>query len=82
MQRFKGLRTSPANNEGQPSKPAEGALFPGGGLPAPESPRRRRSIQLVAVLALLVSVVYLTWRACFTLGGNLWVPLPLWVLEL
>jgi cellulose synthase/poly-beta-1,6-N-acetylglucosamine synthase-like glycosyltransferase len=30
----------------------------------------------------VVSVVYLTWRVCFTLGGNLWVSLPLWVLEL
>jgi cellulose synthase (UDP-forming) len=81
VQRRNGLRTSPANHAQLPV-PAEGALFPGGGLPPPETPRRRRSIQLVAVLALVVSVIYLTWRACFTLGGNLWVSLPLWMLEL
>jgi cellulose synthase (UDP-forming) len=34
------------------------------------------------VLALVVSVVYLAWRVGFTLGGNLWVSLPLWLLEL
>jgi cellulose synthase (UDP-forming) len=76
-----GLRASP-NNDGQLPKLAADALFPGGGLPAPETPFRRGSIQLVAVLALVVSVVYLTWRACFTLGGNLWISLPLWILEL
>jgi cellulose synthase (UDP-forming) len=79
--RRNGLRVRPTS-EGQPPKVAENALFPGGGLPAPETPFRRRSIQLVAVLALVVSVVYLTWRVCFTLGGNLWISLPLWVLEL
>jgi hypothetical protein len=53
-----GLRARPTN-DGQMPKPAEDALFPGGGLPAPETLKRRRSIQLVAVLALVVNVVYL-----------------------
>jgi len=69
-------------SDGQMPEPAEDSLFPGGGLPAPETLERRRSIQLVAVLALVVSVVYLTWRVCFTLGGDLWISLPLWILEL
>ena len=35
-----------------------------------------------AVLALAVSVVYLTWRAGYTLGTDLWISIPLWLLEL
>ena len=72
---------TPTNDEQSP-KLAVDALFPGGGLPAPETLARRSSIQVVAVLALVVSVVYLTWRVCFTLGGGLWISLPLWILEL
>jgi len=33
-------------------------------------------------VALLVSVVYLTWRAGFTLGTDLWISIPLWLLEI
>ncbi|HVC67349.1 MAG TPA: glycosyltransferase [Acidimicrobiales bacterium] len=33
-------------------------------------------------MALLVSVVYLTWRAGFTLGTDLWISIPLWLLEI
>jgi cellulose synthase (UDP-forming) len=81
VRRRHGLLARPTNDVQMPER-AEHALFPGGGLPAPETLKRRRSIQLVAVLALVVSVVYLTWRVCFTLGGDLWISLPLWVLEL
>jgi cellulose synthase (UDP-forming) len=79
MTRRNGFDVRPANDQ---PKPTEDTLFPGGGLPAPETLTRRRSIQSVALLSLLASVVYLTWRACFTLGGNLWISLPLWALEL
>jgi cellulose synthase (UDP-forming) len=70
----------PADEGGQVAEPPD-TLFPGGGLPAPETLLRRRSIQLVAVIALIASAVYLTWRLTFTLGGNLWVSIPLWILE-
>ncbi|UTI63852.1 glycosyltransferase [Paraconexibacter antarcticus] len=69
-----------------PRPPADGRepldLFPGGGLPPVESAARRRAIQAAACLALAVSVAYLVWRAGFTLGGDLWVAIPLWLLEL
>ncbi|HEX3392037.1 MAG TPA: glycosyltransferase [Solirubrobacteraceae bacterium] len=29
-----------------------------------------------------MSAVYLTWRVAFTLGGSLWISIPLWILEL
>lgn len=50
-------------------------------MPAPETLLRRRSIQFVALLALLASAIYLTWRVGFTLGGDLWISIPLWILE-
>lgn len=78
-------RTSPNSgpaNESHLSEPAQEPLFPGGGLPAPETPSRRRSIQLLAVIALLASAVYLTWRVGFTQGGSLWISISLWILEL
>jgi cellulose synthase (UDP-forming) len=80
MLRRRRLRAT-ASEEELLGAPRE-ALFPGGGLPAPETLMRRSSIQLVAVVALVVGVLYLTWRVGFTLGGNLWISLPLWVLEL
>ncbi len=61
--------------------PRAAGLFPGGGLPAPETRARRRSIQLVAVVSLIVSLVYLGWRVGFTLGASLWISIPLWLLE-
>ncbi len=33
-------------------------------------------------MALFASAIYLTWRVGFTLGGNLWISIPLWILEL
>jgi cellulose synthase (UDP-forming) len=69
------------DNQDRP-QPVDEGLFPGGGLPAPETVARRRSIQLVASAALLASAVYLTWRLAFTLGGSLWLSIPLWILEL
>ena len=57
--------------------------FSGGeaALPPPESRARRRTIHVAATLALVVSAGYLTWRIGFTLG-NLWLAIPLWLLEL
>jgi cellulose synthase/poly-beta-1,6-N-acetylglucosamine synthase-like glycosyltransferase len=46
-----------------------------------ESTVRRRSIQFVAVFTLAVSVAYLVWRVAFTLGGDYWLAIPLWLLE-
>ncbi len=80
MPEIRRLQAEP-DNQDRP-QPVEEGLFPGGGLPAPETPARRRSIQLAASAALLASVVYLTWRLAFTLGGSLWLSIPLWILEL
>ncbi len=63
-------------------EPSEDWLFAGGALPEPETAVRRRSIHLVAILALLASAVYLGWRVGFTLGGSLWISIPLWILEI
>lgn len=52
------------------------------GLPAAETPRRRRTVQGVALLALAVSVAYLLWRATSSLvGTDLWLSVPLLLLE-
>ena len=69
------------SNKGTISTPGSPG-FPGGEMPTPESPSRRIVVRSSAILALTVSVVYLTWRAGFTLGTDLWISLPLWVLEL
>lgn len=51
-------------------------------LPAPESARRTRIIRAGAVLALLVSLVYLGWRILFTVDLAVWwVSVPLLVFE-
>jgi cellulose synthase (UDP-forming) len=52
------------------------------GLPAVESLIRQRVIHVVAISSLLVTLAYLTWRVGFTLGGDLWISIPLWLLEL
>lgn len=59
------------------------SVFTGGdaALPAPESAARLRTIHVATVIALTVSVAYLTWRVGFTLGTP-WLAIPLWILEL
>ena len=54
----------------------------GPGLPPPETRSRRRVVQGSALLALAVSAAYLAWRVGFTLGHDLWIAIPLWLLEL
>jgi cellulose synthase/poly-beta-1,6-N-acetylglucosamine synthase-like glycosyltransferase len=51
-------------------------------LPPPESASRKRVIHLAACVALTASVAYLIWRVGFTLGSDLWISIPLWLLEL
>ena len=56
--------------------------FPQAALPAPESLRRRRNTQAVAVAALLVTLAYLTWRTLYTVNlGQWWISIPLLLLE-
>ena len=56
--------------------------IPGRGLPAPESAVRQWAIRSIAVLALTVTVVYLVWRAGWTLALDVWwVSVPLLVFE-
>jgi cellulose synthase (UDP-forming) len=47
-----------------------------------ESVSRQRVIHVVAVSTLLVTLAYLTWRVGFTLGSDLWISIPMWLLEL
>ena len=57
--------------------------LPGSGLPAPESRTRRWAIRGIAVTALLVTVVYLVWRATSTLDASSpWLSIALLVLEI
>jgi cellulose synthase (UDP-forming) len=57
-------------------------VLPGGALPPPESARRRWLLRGVALLALAVTVVYLTWRATATLNpAAWWVSAPMLLLE-
>ena len=42
---------------------------------------RKRTIHVVAIVALAASIAYLSWRVGFTLG-SLWLAIPLWLLEL
>lgn len=54
-----------------------------GDKPPPiESRARLRVVRLVAVVALLSSSAYLTWRLAFTIGSAWWIAIPLWLLEL
>jgi cellulose synthase/poly-beta-1,6-N-acetylglucosamine synthase-like glycosyltransferase len=75
-------REEKALADGQVRESPEDGLFAGSALPEPETVVRRRLIHVVAILALLVSFGYLGWRVGFTLGGSLWVSIPLWILEL
>lgn len=56
--------------------------IPGRDLPAPESRQRTLAIRGLALLSLVVTVIYLTWRAAFTLALDVWwVSIPLFVME-
>ena len=58
-------------------------VFPGGGLPVPESVWRKALIRCVAISAIAVSLAYLTWRALFTLpAASWWVSFPFFALEI
>lgn len=63
------------------ASPDEGILG-GGELPAPESQARLTLIHTTATLAIVVTAAYLAWRVGFTVRGNLWIAIPLWLLEL
>jgi cellulose synthase/poly-beta-1,6-N-acetylglucosamine synthase-like glycosyltransferase len=76
------LREEGSISEGQSTEYPEQDMFAGSALPGAETAARRRLIHLVATMALLASVVYLGWRVGFTLGGSLWIAIPLWILEL
>lgn len=57
--------------------------FPRTAVPEPETARRRRLTQTVAVVALLVTLAYLGWRLLDTLNlAEWWISVPLLVLEL
>ncbi|MEX2184156.1 MAG: glycosyltransferase [Chloroflexota bacterium] len=56
---------------------------PGRDLPLPETLTRRLAIRSIALLALAVAAVYLTWRVGWTLALDVWwVSIPLLVLEI
>lgn len=54
----------------------------GGDLPARESRGRKSAVHIAALFALAASCAYLSWRVGFTLGRDLWISIPLWLLEL
>jgi cellulose synthase (UDP-forming) len=55
----------------------------GGHLPPPDAPARLRLIRSVAVLALVVTAVYLTWRAVATVNVDAWyLSIPMLAFEL
>ena len=52
------------------------------GVPAPEPPGRRHAIQAMALLAIVVTLGWIGWRALSTLdGAALWLGVPLLLLE-
>ena len=56
--------------------------FEGGGLPAPESGRRKFWIRSVALLAIAVSLAYLSWRTLYTVDlAAWWISIPFLLLE-
>ena len=60
-----------------------GERLPGQDLPAPEDPRHRLFVRSVAVLALAVTTIYLSWRTIATVDlGVWWVSVPLLALEI
>ncbi len=57
-------------------------VMPGRGLPIPESRARRYSIRAVALLAVVATAAYLTWRLTSTIALDVWwIAIPLFVLE-
>jgi len=69
-----------------PTAPSIGWLrptVPGRDLPLPESRTRTLAIRSIALTALAVALVYLTWRVGWTLALDVWwVSIPLLVLEI
>jgi cellulose synthase (UDP-forming) len=56
--------------------------LPGRDLPAPESTLRRTAIRAIAVVALIVTALYLGWRTVATVELSVWwISIPLLVLE-
>jgi len=56
--------------------------FPRAALPEPETLRRRRVTQTLAVAALLITLAYLIWRTLYTVNlDDWWISLPLLLLE-
>ena len=59
------------------------STLPGRDLPLPETRRRRWAIRSLALLALAVTTIYLTWRVVATLDlGVWWLAIPLVLLEI
>lgn len=59
------------------------SAFPEQLMPEPASKWRRRSLQTMAVVAIVVSTLWLLWRLTCTLeGATLVLAVPLWLLEL
>ena len=56
--------------------------MPGSGIPIPETRRRVWSIRAIAIVALVVTIAYLVWRAGWTIALDVWwVSIPLYVME-
>ena len=66
----------------QHQAPQYQAPFDRAQLPSAEPAHQRRLIHLMALVALAASLGYLSWRLAFTLGPDLWLAIPLWLLEL
>jgi cellulose synthase/poly-beta-1,6-N-acetylglucosamine synthase-like glycosyltransferase len=57
--------------------------MPGRDMPASEARSRVWAIRTIAVIALVVTVAYLLWRATATLALNVWwVSIPLYIMEI
>ncbi len=57
--------------------------MPGRDMPAPEARSRVWAIRTIALMALVVTVAYLLWRASSTLALNVWwVSIPLYLMEI
>lgn len=56
---------------------------PAGDLPAPESGRTKAIIRGVAIGSITLTLVYLAWRAAFTIDlGVAWLAIPFFIMEL
>ena len=72
---------NPVQDADSPGK-AGWPSFPGGRLPEPESAARKLVIRCVGLLAIVVSLAYLVWRALFTIDlGVWWASIPFFGLE-